>query len=52
MSLKVKIKTKKHCITWNINKFINNIIAPLAIITMQVVLGIETLLKLGIFEIY
>lgn len=52
MSLKVKIKTKKNCITWNINKFINNIIIPLTVITIQIVLGIETLLKLGILEIY
>lgn len=52
MSLKVKIKTKKYCITWNINKFINNIIIPLTVITMQVIIGIETLVKLGVFEIY
>lgn len=52
MSLKVKIKTKKHCIAWDINKFVNNIILPLTIISMQIVLGIQTLLKIGILKIY
>lgn len=35
MSITLKIKTKKHCITWNINKFINNMFCLLGFIILQ-----------------
>lgn len=52
MEIKVKLKTKKQTITWNINKFINNIIIPITVITGFTTLLLQIILKLQIFKIY
>lgn len=52
MSIKLKIKTKKHCITWDLNKFTKNIIIPTMLIAGFVALGFQTLIKANIFQVY
>lgn len=52
MQIKVKLKTKKQTITWNINKFVTNIIVPVTVITGFTMLLLQIILKLQIFKIY
>lgn len=52
MSIKLKIKTKKHCITWDLNKFIQNIVFPTVAVMGFVALGLGALTKSNIFQVY
>lgn len=52
MSIKLKIKTKKHCITWDLNKFTKNIIIPTMLIAGFVALGVQALIRANIFQVY
>ncbi len=52
MSIKLKIKTKKHCITWDLNKFTKNIIFPTLVLSTYIAFGFQALIKANIFQIY
>lgn len=52
MSIKLKIKTKRHSISWDLNKFTKNIIFPTLVISSYIALGFQALVKANIFQIY
>lgn len=52
MSIKLKIKTKNRCISWDLNKFTKNIIFPTMLIAGFVALGFQTLIRANIFQVY
>lgn len=52
MSIKLKIKTKKHCITWDLNKFMQNIVFPSIVVMGFAAFVLGALTKANIFQVY